>query len=169
MRWPATTTTPQTKPTTPLATTPSPATTATARILIWTATAFVTRTPSRKSLEGPSCVTVSGSVLLENVSTDHSGTEVFYSIINPGEAAASTLSDAEGNYSLDVAPGLLDQVGEVRLPASGAWRLHVEQRHDAEPGDDAARLCPGGARCGTWSSGFVYHVTCDITFLTARL
>ena len=40
------------------------------------------------SCEGPSCVTVSGSVLLENVSTDHSGTEVaFYSIISPGEAS----------------------------------------------------------------------------------
>ena len=48
--------------------------------------------------------TVDGSVLLED-SEDHSGTEVaFYSIINPGEAAASTLSDADGNYSLEVEP-----------------------------------------------------------------
>ena len=49
--------------------------------------------------------TVDGSVLLED-SEDHSGVQVsFYSIINPGEASASTLSDLEGNYILQVEPG----------------------------------------------------------------
>ena len=121
--------------------------------------------PVQDTITDPITVTftVDGSVLLED-SEDHSGTEVaFYSIINPGEAAASTLSDAEGNYELGRGPWLLpDQVGEVRLPAPGAWRLHLEQRHDAEPGDDAARLCSGGVRRGVGHLVFRLRVPRDV-------
>ena len=118
------------------------------------------------SCEGPSCVTVSGSVLLENVSTDHSGTEIaFYSIINPGEASAQTLSDADGNYSLDVAPGfylikwekygyLPQELGDFTLNSDTTLNQVMMQ-----PGF-VQEVC--GEVSGTWTAGFVYHVTCDV-------
>ena len=118
------------------------------------------------SCEGPSCVTVSGSVLLENVSTDHSGTEIaFYSILSPGEASASTLSDAEGNYSLDVAPGfylikwekygyLPQELGDFTLNSDTTLNQVMMQ-----PGF-VQEVC--GEVSGTWTAGFVYHVTCDV-------
>ena len=118
------------------------------------------------SCEGPSCVTVSGSVLLENVSTDHSGTEIaFYSIISPGEASAQTLSDADGNYSLDVAPGfylikwekygyLPQELGDFTLNSDTTLNQVMMQ-----PGF-VQEVC--GEVSGTWTAGFVYHVTCDV-------
>ena len=110
--------------------------------------------------------TVSGSVLLED-SEDHSGTEIsFYSIINPGEVSAQTLSDAEGNYSLEVSPGfylitwnhygyLPQELGDFTLNSDTTLNTVLMQ-----PGF-VQEVC--GEVSGVWSSGFVYHVTCDIT------
>ena len=109
--------------------------------------------------------TVDGSVLLED-SEDHSGTEIaFYSIINPGEASASTLSDSLGNYSLEVAPGfylikwekygyLPQELGDFTLNSDTTLNQVLMQ-----PGF-VQEVC--GEVSGTWSSGFVYHVTCDV-------
>ena len=109
--------------------------------------------------------TVDGSVLLED-SEDHSGTEVaFYSIINPGEASASTLSDSLGNYSLEVEPGfylikwekygyLPQELGDFTLNSDTTLNQVMMQ-----PGF-VQEVC--GEVSGTWTAGFVYHVTCDI-------
>ena len=123
--------------------------------------------PVQDTITDPITVTftVDGSVLLED-SEDHSGTEIaFYSIINPGEAAASTLSDAEGNYSLEVEPGfylikwekygyLPQELGDFTLNSDTTLNQVMMQ-----PGF-VQEVC--GEVSGTWSSGFVYHVTCDI-------
>ena len=123
--------------------------------------------PVQDTITDPITVTftVDGSVLLED-SEDHSGTEVaFYSIINPGEAAASTLSDSMGNYSLDVEPGfylikwekygyLPQELGDFTLNSDTTLNQVMMQ-----PGF-VQEVC--GEVSGTWSSGFVYHVTCDI-------
>ena len=59
---------------------------------------------------------------------------------------------------------LPDQVGEVRVLASGAWRLTL----NSDTTLNQVMMQPGfvqevcGEVSGTWSSGFVCHVTCDI-------
>ena len=90
--------------------------------------------------------TVDGSVLLED-----SGSTRALRLRSTASSIPARLRrrfQCRGQLQLGRGPRLPDRVGEVRLPASGAWRLHVEQRHDAEPGDDAARLCSGGVRRG---------------------
>ena len=123
--------------------------------------------PVQDTITDPLTVTftVDGSVLLED-SEDHSGTEVsFYSIISPGEASASTLSDSLGNYSLEVAPGfylikwekygyLPQELGDFTLNSDTTLNQVLMQ-----PGF-VQEVC--GEVSGTWSSGFVYHVTCDV-------
>ena len=123
--------------------------------------------PVQDTITDPLTVTftVDGSVLLED-SEDHTGTEIaFYSIINPGEASASTLSDSLGNYSLEVAPGfylikwekygyLPQELGDFTLNSDTTLNQVLMQ-----PGF-VQEVC--GEVSGTWSSGFVYHVTCDV-------
>ena len=123
--------------------------------------------PVQDTITDPITVTftVDGSVLLED-SEDHSGTEIaFYSIITPGEASAQTLSDADGNYSLDVAPGfyLIKWEKYGYLPQElGGFVLSSDTTLNQvlmQPGF-IQEVC--GEVSGTWSSGFVYHVLCDI-------
>ena len=123
--------------------------------------------PVQDTITDPLTVTftVDGSVLLDD-SEDHSGTEIaFYSIISPGEASASTLSDSLGNYSLEVAPGfylikwekygyLPQELGDFTLNSDTTLNQVLMQ-----PGF-VQEVC--GEVSGTWSSGFVYHVTCDV-------
>ena len=123
--------------------------------------------PVQDTITDPITVTftVDGSVLLED-SEDHSGTEIaFYSIINPGEASASTLSDSLGNYSLEVEPGfylikwekygyLPQELGDFTLNSDTTLNQVMMQ-----PGF-VQEVC--GEVSGTWTAGFVYHVTCDV-------
>ena len=130
--------------------------------------AYYFDSPAQDIITDPITVTfaVNGNVVLEDVE-DYSGTEVsFYSIINPGEVAAQTTTDSLGNYSLDVAPGfyLITWDNYGYLPQElGDYTLNSDTTLDLismQPGF-VQEVC--GDVSGDWVSGFVYHVTCDIT------
>ena len=112
---------------------------------------------------------VSGTSFLEDVlpsSEGHDGIAIQFIDLILQDTAAIAYTDTEGNFSIDVPPGfyLVKWEKDGYIPYElGNYALSTDTTLSS------ITLLPGqivdvcGEVYGTWSSGAVYHVTCDVS------